>query len=99
MVPASIKRLSISSEVKLVFEGLVNGVLFNYTFVAFTILLFIAGCIMVIVGKKKNKKSMKIIAYIIISVCILYFAFLLWCVIGFGSNVPANDPIPISPTK
>ena len=99
MVPVFIKGLSISSEVKLVFEGLVNGVLFNYTFVAFTILLFIAGCIMVIVGKKKNKKSMKIIAYIIISVCILYFAFLLWCVIGFGSNVPANDPIPISPTK
>ena len=59
MVPASIKGLSISSEVKLVFEGLVNGVLFNYTFVAFTILLFIAGCIMVIVGKKKNKKSGK----------------------------------------
>ena len=96
MAPVFIKELSISSEVKLVFEGLVNGVLFNYTFVAFTILLFIAGCIMVIVGKKKNKKSMRVIAYIVIGICILYFVFLLWCIIGFGSNVPENAPVPIS---
>lgn len=78
------------------FEGLVNGILFNHAFVAFTILIFIAACVMVAVGKKKNQKSMRVIAYIVMGVCILYFIFLLWCIIGFGSNVPANDPVPIN---
>lgn len=96
MAPASIKGSSISSEVEEMFEGLVNGVLFNHVFVAFTILIFIAACVMIVVGKKKNWKSMRIIAYIVIGLCVLYFVFLLWCIIGFGSNVPANDPVPIS---
>ena len=78
------------------FEGLVNGILFNYAFVAFTILIFIAACIMAAVEKEKNRESMRVIAYIVIGICILYFVFLLWCIIGFGSNVPANDPVPIS---
>lgn len=73
------------------FEGLVNGILFNYAFVVFTILIFIAA-----VGKKKRQKSMRVIAYIVIGICILYFVFLLWCIIGFGSNVPENAPVPIS---
>lgn len=52
------------------FEGLVNGFLFNHAFVAFTILIFIAACVMVAVGKKKNQKSMRVIAYIAMGVCI-----------------------------
>ena len=96
MAPVFIKELSISSEVAEMFEGLVNGILFNYAFVAFTILIFIAACVIAAVGKKKRQKSMRVIAYIVIGICILYFVFLLWCIIGFGSNVPENAPVPIS---
>lgn len=59
MAPASIKGSSISSEVEEMFEGLVNGVLFNHVFIAFTILILIAACVMIVVGKKKNWKSMR----------------------------------------
>ncbi len=56
--------------------------------------LFIACGIIVFLRRKRKADWLKIAAGIVMGICFLIFMFLLWCVIGFGGNVPDTDPQP-----
>lgn len=69
--------------------------LFHPVFVLFTILLFI-GLVLLLLFKRKSLSAVqKLIVGIVIGICLLYFAFLLWCIVGFGNAYPSEDPVPV----
>lgn len=75
-----------------------HGVFFDLLFcsactIGIIILFMVCGIIFFL---RRNRKSdlIKIIAGILMGICFFVFLFLLWCVIGFGSNVPDTEPKP-----
>lgn len=69
--------------------------LFHPVFVLFTILLFI-GLVLLLLFKRKSLSAVqKLIVGIVIGICLLYFAFLLWSIVGFGNARPSRAPVPM----
>lgn len=54
----------------------------------------ISGFILITKHRKLSPGS-KIIIGVLLVLCILYLAFLLWCIVAFGSNHPATTPTPM----
>ena len=53
------------------------------------------GCGIVIFVRRKHKYDcINILSGVLMAVCFFVLLFLLWCVIGFGSNVPNAEPKP-----
>lgn len=44
---------------------------------------------------RKQKRSGRIVLMAVVLICIVYDLFILWVVVGFGSNRPIKDPEPI----
>ena len=58
--------------------------LFNPFFIGFTIVLFLICCAFLIA--KKGPSLIRFLMGIYVIICILFFAFLIWCIVAFGSN-------------
>lgn len=58
------------------------------------LVLFIGCGIVIFVRRKRKYDCINILSGILMAACFFVLLFLLWCVIGFGSNVPNTDPKP-----
>lgn len=54
--------------------------------------LFILCGIVIFVRRKQKYDGINVAAGILMIICFLILLFLLWCAIGFGSNVPDTEP-------
>lgn len=62
---------------------------------AIGVLVLFIGCgIVIFVRRKRKYDCINVFSGIIMTACFLVLLFLLWCVIGFGSNVPDAEPKP-----
>lgn len=75
-------------------EHLLNLLLQPY-FVVFVSIAFITVCIVFFAQRKHLTKTQYGIAIFFIAVIAAYFLFLLWCIVGFGRNMPPSEPKPI----
>lgn len=60
--------------------------LLNPIIIAFSITIIIACFIGLLLGKKRLNRSFKVVLIFVIVICIIYLLFILWAIIGFGSN-------------
>jgi len=58
------------------------------------IAVFVFSAVVLVVKRKNLSITQKVILGIVCVVCLMYFAFILWLIIGFGSSHPAHDPTP-----
>ena len=59
------------------------------------VLVLFIGCGIVIFVRRKHKYDcINILSGVLMAACFFVLLFLLWCVIGFGSNVPDAEPKP-----
>ena len=86
-----IKGLFILNEVK----GLFMNIIFNPVFAACNIILFIVAVIMLVARRRKHTSAMKCVLCSLIAICIMYFVFVVWCMIAFNS-APTHEPVPVS---
>lgn len=75
-----------------------QGVLLDFLFCSLCtigVLVLFMGCgIVIFVRRKRKYDYINILSGILMIICFLILLFLLWCVIGFGSNVPNSEPKP-----
>lgn len=74
--------------------GFLLPLLFQPCFVAAVIIVFVGVWIVLIAKRRRLSRMQKGIMILLIVACAAYYAFLLWCVIGFGGGPPA-DPTPM----
>lgn len=72
--------------------SLTAPLLFNPVFIGFIVILFLLCCVLLLT--RKGASFFRYLMYTYVIICLLFFIFLLWCVIGFGNNAPKSDPIP-----
>ena len=59
------------------------------------VLVLFIGCGIVIFVRRKHKYDcINILSGVLMAACFFVLLFLLWCAIGFGSNVPDAEPKP-----
>lgn len=75
-------------------ERLLNLLLEPY-FVVFVSVALITVCIVFFSQKKRLTKTQCGILIFLIAIIAVYFLFLLWCIVGFGHNMPPSEPTPI----
>ncbi len=68
-------------------------VLLNPILVVVSIIIVITCSVYLFVRKQKGLSRMILVSIVVI--CIVYNLFILWVVVGFGSNRPIIDPEPI----
>ena len=79
----------------MMFSDQVINFLLNYGTLAAAIVVLVV-CIAVLIAKRRTlPQSVRIVLIVISVVCVLYLAFVLWVVIGFGSGHPGADPVLI----
>lgn len=64
-------------------------------FSIFGVLLFAGLALLSIIKRKSLSVAQKAIIGIVMVICLLYFVFLLWCIIGFGNAHPIQEPVPM----
>ena len=72
--------------------------LLNPVAVVVFIVVFAFSAVILVVKHKNLSIMQRVVFGIICTVCLAYFAFILWVIIGFGSSPPA-DPTPYLPTS
>jgi len=72
--------------------SLIAPLLFNPVFIGFIVIFFLICCVLLMT--KKGTSFFRYLMYMYVIFCLLFFIFLLWCVIGFGNNTPKVDPVP-----
>ena len=77
-------------------EAMITDLLLNPIFVVIMGIAFIALGVILFIKQKSMSKQSKWLLGICLVICLIYFIFLAWCVIGFGSNLPDADPTPIT---
>ena len=79
-------------------DCMTQGVFLDFLFCSLCtigILVLFMGCgIVIFVRRKRKYDCINILSGILMIICFLILLFLLWCVIGFGSNVPNSEPKP-----
>ncbi len=74
--------------------------LLNYVTLAIAIIAFAAGILILILGRRKLSRPVKLLLIILLVVLALYLAFILWLVIGMGSNhAPPGVSGPYMPVQ
>ena len=63
------------------------------------IVIFAFSAIILVAKRKNLSTTQKAILGIVCVVSLVYFLFILWVIIGFGSSHPADDPTPYLPTS
>lgn len=64
--------------------------------VVFSIILFLVLLVILLKYGDRLSKEQKMLIVVAIAICILYFLFLLWLIIGFGNSHPIGEPMPIT---
>ena len=75
-------------------QGTFLDIIFYPVCIIGVIIIFIACGIIIFLRRNRKSDWLKIASGIIMGICFLVFLFLLWCVIGFGSNAPDTEPKP-----
>ena len=68
------------------FNPLSIDMLFNPVFLSIAVIAFVALLIVSWVYHKRLSKKNKVIFGLILAVLIVYFIFIAWMIVGFGSN-------------
>ena len=74
------------------------GFLLSPVVIIVFIVVFALSAVVLVVKYKNLSITQRVIFGIICTVCLVYFVFILWVIIGFGSSPPA-DPTPYLPTS
>ena len=72
--------------------SLIAALLFHPIFIGFIVISFLSCCVLLMTGK--GTSFFRHLMYMYVLICLLFFIFLIWCVIGFGNSTPRTDPIP-----
>ena len=75
-------------------QGIFLDFLFSSLCAIGSLVLFIVCGIVIFVRRKQKFDCINILSAIIMAACFLVLLFLIWCIIGFGSNVPNTEPKP-----
>lgn len=72
-------------------------ILFEYPTVILVLFILIACVTLLILSSKHVTLMIRGILLFLIVVCVVYFLFLLWIILGFGQG-PSHPPVPIQPS-
>ena len=61
-------------------------ILFNPLFLAISIIAFVVVLVIFLINKKRLTKNYKVLFSFILGLLMLYFIFIVWAIVGFGSN-------------
>ena len=67
--------------------------LLNPVLISISVIIIITSSVFLFIRKQKGLG--RIILMAVVLICIVYNLFILWVVVGFGSNRPIEDPEPI----
>ena len=70
--------------------------LLNPVAVVVFIVVFAFSAVILVVKHKNLSVTQKVVFGILCIVCLVYFVFIFWIIIGFGSSHPAHDPTPVT---
>lgn len=72
--------------------SIIVPLLFNSVFIGLVSFFFFICCVLLMT--RKGTSFFRYLMYTYVIICLLFFTFLLWCVIGFGNNTPKAAPVP-----
>lgn len=68
--------------------SIIVPLLFNSVFIGLVSLFFFICCVLLMT--RKGTSFFRYLMYTYVIICLLFFTFLLWCVIGFGNKHPQS---------
>lgn len=74
------------------FNPISIDLLLNPVFLLSTVIVFIIILIVFCIYRKRFSKKYKVLFSIILAILIVYFIFILWAIIGFGSSHGPRKP-------
>lgn len=71
------------------------NLLFNPIFLSIAVLVFVVLVAVIWINHQRLSKKHKVIFFLILAVLMIYFIFIAWAIVGFGSSHPSGEPKPI----
>jgi heme A synthase len=62
------------------------NMMFNPIFLSITVIVFVVLLLVFWVNRKRLSKNYKVLFTLLLAILMVYFIFIAWAIVGFGSN-------------